>query len=128
MAKKKKSKKREKSSRRAAPAGSNESRAAEAITVAWMLSLLVTSGAEAIAFAGWGWIAITGKQAEVPEQVRMIFGLLMLTSALTGVVCMLLIPAVYRLRRDPPPKAVTVFAVVASSIPILTMLLLAFSR
>lgn len=118
---KKKTKKREKKSRRDPPPKSDESRAAEAITVAWMLALIATLAAEVVAFVGWALVALANHGADVPAQVRMVLGLLLATSALTGIVCLALIPAVYRLRRAAPPRAVTIAAVAISSVPILTV-------
>ena len=86
-----------------------------------MLTLITTLAAEVVALGGWGLLALLGNVAEAPGQIRMVLRLLLATSALTGVICLALIPAVYRLRRVSPPKAVTIGAVAISSVPILTM-------
>ena len=98
-----------------APAG--ESRAAEAVTVAWMLSVLATAAADVGALLLW----LLGRFWPVPagrEQAWIFLPLLLaFMAAITGLVCLLLIPVVYRVRRDPPPLAITIFAAVASAIP-----------
>lgn len=47
--------------------------------------------------------------------------LMLLVAAVTGLICLLLIPAVLRLRETPPPLAITRFAVVVSVLPIVVL-------
>lgn len=103
-----------------------EPRASVAVTVTWMLTLLGTAAALVVALA-----FILGSQGlDLPPKseslLRAMSGMMLATAVFTGVLCLGLTVAVYRVRRDPPPIAITVAAVFVSCLPIATMLLLAF--
>ena len=102
-----------------------ESRASIATTVSWMLTILVTAGALLLAGVFF-WMSRAEQLA--PQSARLLSllsGTMMLTSAITGLLCLVMTVAVYRIRRDRPPLAITVTAVFVSSLPLATMLLLA---
>ena len=100
-----------------------ESRAAEATTVFWMLTMLATLGAEILALAGWAWLALFSARQESDTAIQSLPTLLLTTAGLTGLICLLLIPLVYKLRQSPPPKAMTLFTVLISITPMLLLLL-----
>lgn len=102
-----------------------ESRGSVAITVSWMLTLFATSGAlllAAISFLLARWLQIPARPASV---FTMLPGLMTVIAAVTGILCLVLTLAVYRVRRDSPPIAITVAAVFVSIVPLATILLLA---
>jgi hypothetical protein len=103
-----------------------EPRVSVAVTVCWMLTLLATGAALVISLVCF----LCSLGLELPPKSEVLFralaGMLLMTAALTGVLCLGLTIVVYRVRRDPPPVPITVAAVFVSTLPIATMLLLAF--
>ena len=93
----------------------------EAATVAWMLSLLATIGAEGLGLATRLAMLVVG--SSVPLQA--FSGTLLLVAALTGVLLLILTPLVLKVRDTPPPKPLVVAAYVAGTVPILTLVLMA---
>lgn len=88
---------------------------AEVVTVAWMLATLATLGAEVVG----GVIRFVLSRLETAPASLLAFPNLMLfTAAVTGVVCLSLTPIVYRLRRVPPPTAVTVLSITVALLPL----------
>jgi len=55
---------------------------------------------------------------ELPGAWRSLPGLLLFMALVTGLVCLLLTPLVYRFRRVPPPTVITVWALVVSVTPL----------
>jgi len=45
-------------------------------------------------------------------------GLFLLVATVTGLLCLTLTPVVIRVRRDPPPRSITLFAVIAGALPL----------
>jgi hypothetical protein len=81
-----------------------------------MTTLLATVASEILALAVqlFQWLA--------PSPTLGLFAnLMLLISAATGCVCLILTPVVLRWRDTPPPAAITQFAVVASLLPIVTL-------
>ncbi|MBC7854792.1 MAG: hypothetical protein IAF94_15275 [Pirellulaceae bacterium] len=123
---KKKKKRPKPSPRRASPAGhptDGETRQSVAVTVAWMLTLLVTVAAEMIAVP-----AVIISQANpqpLGEGVTTahIADLFLFLALVTSLVCVGLVPLVYRVRPIPPPSAIVVAALVAAAVPPITMVL-----
>jgi hypothetical protein len=98
-----------------APPG--ESPTSQGITVFWMTSLLATVVGEVIALGlrlTW-WL-------DLSPALLTASNLMLLVSAATGVVCLVLTPVVLRWRDTPPPRAITQFAIVASVLPIVTLI------
>ena len=104
--------------RRVEPAAP-ESRAAEATTVAWMLTTLATLGAETIALIGWAVLAFVPGGDRAPPQLLALPPLMLLTASMTGMFGLLLAGVVHRIRAVPPPKAITVASVAISVLPVL---------
>jgi hypothetical protein len=123
MARKKK--KRSKPSPRAATPvpmrTDGESRQSVAVTVAWMLSLLVTLVAEVIAIPA----TIISKANPQPIGKGLttapIADLFIFLALVTGLITVALVPLVYRVRAVPPPQSITVAALVAAAVPPITM-------
>lgn len=102
-----------------------ESRGSVAVTVSWMLTLLATAGGMLVAvicFSLSQSLQMTPQQVEV---MGLLSAVMTIVAAATGFLCLVLTVVVYRVRRDPPPIAITVAAVFVSCLPLATMLLLA---
>jgi hypothetical protein len=102
-----------------------ESQAAIALTVGWMLTAMSTlvallvAGTVGVAMLVWP----TDPGREHP--LSAISGLMLFVSAATGVVCITLTPFIYRVRRAPPPRAITIAAVLIGLAPLVTIAVLA---
>ncbi len=107
-----------------------EDRRAEAVTVAWMLSMLATTIADVLAVLMFAFLPLlfaeAGKEGGMSPLVFP--RLLLLIAALTGAVCVTLTPFVYRFRRVPPPPAITAYGLVASIAPVVGLFWMAISR
>jgi hypothetical protein len=80
-----------------------------------MLATLTTLGAEVVG----GLIRFVLSRLETAPASLLVFPNLMLfTAAVTGIICLMLTPLVYRLRRVPPPTAVTVLVVTVAMLPL----------
>lgn len=98
---------------------SAEGRASEAVTVGWTLAFMAAALADLAALLLW----LLGKfWPGAPDQPHpnwlFLPTLALFIAAVSGLVCLALTPAVYRLRSIPPPPAITLFAVVVSGIPL----------
>ncbi len=100
-----------------------ESRQSVAVTVAWMLSLLVTLAAEVIAIPAT--IIAKANPQPIGEGLTTahIADLFLFLSLITGLITAALVPLVYRVRAVPPPQSVAVAALVAGAVPPITMVL-----
>ncbi len=110
MAKKKK--------KRPAPVVPPESPASVAVTVSWMLTVMTTLVCAGMALLVW--LAVR-ERAE--NAVGLMFaGYLHFASLATAFVSLALLPAVYKVRRDPPPPSIVAFALLAAALPIVAVL------
>jgi hypothetical protein len=107
-------KRKQKRQRTRVPAGVEDSRA-EVITVAWMLAMMTTLGAELV--GGLLRLALSRFESAATSPVALA-NLMLFSAAVTGLFCLSLTPLVYRFRRVPPPTAVTVLAVTVSILPL----------
>lgn len=100
-----------------------ETRQSVAVTVAWMLTLLVTLAAEVIAIPA----TIISKANPQPlgEGITTahVADLFLFLALVTGLLSVGLVPLVYRVRTIPPPPAIVVVALVAAAVPPITMVL-----
>lgn len=112
---------------RARPAVMVESRAAEAVTVFWMLTILAVTlaglGALSSGVLHWMWVVPSSSDAAAPssQPLLLLSGSLLFTASVCGAVCLLLTPLAYRIREHPPPLSITVFAVLVSVVPMITL-------
>lgn len=102
----------------------DENRGGEAFTVFWMLTLMVTLGAELSALAVWGVSAAAGDAEDLPVTLRLLPGWLLAVALITGLLCLLLTPLAYRLRAAPPPLGVTIIAFIVGASPLVVLLLI----
>ena len=101
-----------------------ETRGAEFVTVAWMLSTLVTLAALVVAGAGWLLILLIVDADEITRQTVLLPALLLYLALITGIVCLILSPLAHRVRRVPPPRSVTIVAAVVGTAPLVALLLI----
>ena len=123
---KKKKKRTQPSPRVATPVSlptDGESRQSVAVTVAWMLSLLVTLAAEVIAIPAT--IIAKANPQPIGEGLTTahIADLFLFLALVTGLITAALVPLVYRVRAIPPPQSIAVAALVAAAVPPITMVL-----
>jgi hypothetical protein len=100
-----------------------EDRRAEAVTVAWMLSMLAATGADLLSAGAYLVLPrLYAQAAQDPGMSPLVFPrLLLLIAAVTGAACVALTPAVYRFRNEPPPLQITIFGLVVSIGPVLAL-------
>ncbi len=103
-----------------------ESRASVAVTVAWMLTLFVSGLGLLVAGIAFLVTQSFSLSPEVSKNLGRLSALMTVVAATTGLLCLVLTVAVYRVRRDPPPLAITVTAVILSVLPITLLILLAW--
>ena len=101
------------------PAAATETQAAEAVTVAWMLTLLATLLAE-VSSSIVRMVAL--RQAE-PGKLGMLANLLFFIAVVSGIATVLLTPLTLSLRRTPPPRPLVVAAVVVGLLPLAVLLI-----
>jgi hypothetical protein len=94
-----------------------ESRAIETATVAWMLSAITTLLCESIAGLAW----ILSQANPVAENILLLARYLHFCSLVTAVVTLALTAVVLKGRREPPPRAIVIFAVFVAALPILAI-------
>jgi hypothetical protein len=97
---------------RAAP---SESRAGEAITVAWTVTVTTLVICEMVGLSA----TVAGRFTQDPRGVRMISGVAQFCALVLSVLSLALLPVVYRARGVPPPLPLVVFAVIAASLPLI---------
>lgn len=95
-----------------------EERRSEAVTVAWMLAMLATTGANVLALLAGMIVPQLVSNSPQPGLAPILPRLLLFIAAISGTVCMLLTPFVYQFRRDPPPLPITAFGVVVCITPV----------
>lgn len=100
-----------------------ENRASVAVTVAWMLSLLVSIAADAIAVPATIIAKANPQPIEKGLSTAHVADLFLFVALVTSLVTAGLVPVVYRVRPVPPPQAIVIAALVAAAVPPITMVL-----
>jgi hypothetical protein len=95
-----------------------------AVTVVWMLTILSSLAAElamlaCLALSRWA-------ASEGPNLARTAAGALLLAALVTGVLCLVLTPVVWRIRRIKPPLAIVAAAVLVGLAPLATLIILSW--
>ncbi len=96
-----------------------ESRAVETVTVIWVLTILNTFACELGALAVGSYARAHADAAAA----KLLSELLLLAAVIVGVISLGLLPVILKIRRNGPPPAVTVFAIVVGLAPILALVL-----
>jgi hypothetical protein len=99
-----------------------ESRGAEALTVALILAAMATLLAELVASAGQIALLSEPKWRTI-DWLQALPRIMLLIASVTGVICLMLNPVVSRVRQVKLPLVVTVGITIMSIAPIVTMLL-----
>ena len=115
MATKKKNKKKSKPNH--APV-TPETRASEAITVAWTVTVTTVLLCNLVIIASHFYI-VNNPDAKKMELLR---GMMLLGGSLVGIMSLLILPVLYRVRSVAPPRGVVVFGICAAIAPILAVL------
>lgn len=100
-----------------AAASGHDPRLVDAVTVAWMLSLIACLLAEVGAVIGLAVIVAVGGADRLPGMVALIPTVLAFIAWVTGTFCLGLTLLVRRVRRDPAPALIVRTAVVAGLLP-----------
>lgn len=79
-----------------------------------MLSLLATLLAILTSLAARAFVAGQEVPEEQPSLLTELPGLLQFTGVITGTLCLLLTVVAYRVRRHPPPRSITILAVLSA--------------
>jgi hypothetical protein len=97
---------------------SKETRASEAITIAWMLTAISTLGCVLAS-----WIAAgVGMMQESGEELAEVADFLLLAATIVGVLSLLLAVVTQQVRRVKPPQTVTVVATLIGAVPLVIVL------
>src|SRR5262245_13540093 len=104
----------------------NESRGAVALTVAWMLTCLSTTAGMLVVVALRLLMLAFPVAAGGVHPLARIAGVFLFIALMTGILCLGFTPLVYRLRQQPPPRAITIGAVLIGLSPFLLLLVLTF--
>jgi hypothetical protein len=96
-----------------------------ATTVAWMLFTLSCAAAQIVAAVTWLIARSAGLPANRPNALLLVVSTLMGVAILTGILILLVTPLVYRVRKSPPPTAVTFIALLIALLPLVTIASLA---
>ena len=99
-----------------------ETRASEAVTIAWMLAVMMTLLCELGVAGAAAYIAFDDEAA----MIQMLFGTLLFAALVMGVISLLLTVAAIKSRRAPPPRGIVVLAIAVGAVPIVAALLRAF--
>jgi hypothetical protein len=97
---------------------SEESRAGDAITVAWIVSVIMVLMCD-VGAAGAHWWSANQLNARSTLLLR---EMLLFSAAVVGFISLVLLPIMLRARRLPPPNGVMAFAICVAAAPILAML------
>jgi len=102
-----------------------EDRRTEAITVAWMLSTMVTLGALGLSGLVWLTIPLLADRPEGIGTIGVIPRLLLFVATVTGTVSIILMSCAIRFRRVPPPRAIIIASAAICLGPFVVQLLMA---
>jgi hypothetical protein len=104
-----------------------ESRAAVALTVVWMLTCMSTAVGLVVVLALWLLMASFPLAAGGVHPLGRMAAVLLFVTIATGILCLAFTPLVYRVRRTPPPRSITIGAVVIGVFPLVAAAMGAWS-
>jgi hypothetical protein len=96
-----------------------ETRAADSLTVAWMVCVCAVFLCDVAAAAAH--LGSPAPTAGPPGRIAVLGSLLLLAGGITGLLTLVLLPVLQRVRRTPVPHGIVVFAVCASIAPLLAL-------
>jgi hypothetical protein len=103
--------------RQAGPLASEESRGTVALTVVWMLTCLSTIVGLVVTVVLHLLMAALPAAGSSVHPLKAMAVVILLTAAATGLLCLGLTPLALRVRRTPPPRSITIAAVVVGLLP-----------
>jgi len=115
---------RSRKSQRSAPKATVDSRASEALTVAWMNAVVTTALCEVGGIIAQWFVA----RLEPEGVLRLLPTILLFAATVVGLVTLGLALLVHRARTVPPPSSVTWFAVVIGAAPLVALALRALLK
>ena len=98
-----------------------ESRGAEVLTIFWTVLVTTAVGCN----IGAAVTRLIHSNQPGNNAIGLLSGLLLFAAVVVGVLILGLLPVVYRMRKEPPPRGYVVFAVLIGAAPILTVIALA---
>lgn len=98
-----------------------ENRAAVAVTVMWMLTTIATLMAQLVWAGSFTLVNLLDKAGNL----AVLPGLMLFTGVVSGIVCLILAPVAWRIREVPPPRSVTLVAIIIGTLPLITAATLA---
>ena len=101
-----------------------ESRAAVAVTIAWMLTCMSTAAGILVVLTLTLLMVVFPVAAGGRHPLERIADVLLFLALVTGIVCLALTVLAHRTRQIAPPRAITIAAVVIGFLPIVTIVLL----
>jgi hypothetical protein len=102
-----------------------ESRAAEAVTIAWMMAALSSCLGTVLASLLYAVLWFTVPPGEITSSMVWLPFLLFSIATITGAICLLLTPLAVKMRKTPPPRAVIFFALFFGAAPLAASIALA---
>jgi hypothetical protein len=116
--------KRKKNRRQTRPAAvrrpySEETRAGDAVTVAWIVSVMMALMCD-VGAAGAHWWSAGEANARSTLLLR---EMLLFSAAVVGFISLVLLPIMLKVRRAAPPNGLVVFAICVTAAPILALLI-----
>ncbi len=102
-----------------------ESRGAVALTVAWMLTCASTAVAMVVVTSLWLVSLAFPLAGPRAHPLVVVAGMLLFVALATGMLCLLLTPLAYRVRKGTPPLAIGAAAVLIGLSPLVTLIVLA---
>jgi hypothetical protein len=78
---------------------------------------MATLLADSVALGGQFLLRWLAAEREIPARLWIFPNLMLYTALVTGLLSILLLPAVYRFRRTPPPPAIAIVCVIAALVP-----------
>lgn len=99
-----------------------EERSAEAATIAWMLCTLFALCAEVMGFAMRIYLHYAPPAELTMPRLLYLPTIAMAIALVSGCLCLVLTPIVYRVRKTPPPELITLVAVLIGAAPLATLL------
>ena len=104
---------------RPSPTAPSDDRSVEALTIGWMLCVMTTLVCELGLAAARIYLLTVDSDA---RWIAALAAMLLFAAALIGLISLLLAWAVVKMRREPPPRGILVFAVVVGAAPVVSML------
>ncbi len=99
-----------------------ETKGSETLTVLWTITVLMVLMTNLLTVAVHYYL-LAHPEA---EKLALLKGLLLFSGALVGVISLIVLPILYRVRKVPPPPGLAVFGACVAVAPILAVLLGAF--